>query len=402
VRLHYTLIRANKNTTAGLNVILLLISMYLSSGLFHTLSERIREKVRPVKKAKYPDMGGAKHSQVWFALCVMALVIMSLFLTSCVALIYDAVQGGQKSSGETHTLTVDYNYSGSRTISSTTPMYIASFGYYFTGDDPDLVYMSDPLTRYSGSWVFSALEEMSYGVIAFIDENDNCEPDFGEVYQFYNGKDYEPDEIFLNSTQTVTVSLTDDYEWFDAFFEDFEDGSMSEKWFDDGSGRWTIFTGVSGSDYRMQYAGMADVAFSYYDAEYADFTLEVEAMQSSGDTSSPYGVFFRSVNPDDYGTTYFSGYELTVDSSGYWRLARWDSGVRTTLVPDTFSSNLSGFGKPNLLHVECYDFTISVSFNGTQESIITDGTHLSGRVGLTAAEHGSSNIFAFDDISVTR
>jgi hypothetical protein len=243
---------------------------------------------------------------------------------------------------------------------------------------------------------------MSYGVIAFIDENDNCKPDFGEVYQFYNGKDYEPDEIFLNSTQTVTVSLTDAYGWFDAFYEDFEDGSMSEKWMDDGSGRWSICTGVGNSDYRMQYAGMTDVAFSYYDAEYADFTFEVEAMQSSGDTSSPYGVFFRSVNPDDYGTTYFWGYELTVDSSGYWRLVRWDSGVRTTLVTDTFSSYVNGLGKPNLLCVECYDSTIGVFFNGTQESIITDGTHLSGRVGLTAADQGLNNVFAFDDISVIR
>lgn len=385
-------------------MILLLISMYLSSGLLHTVSEKLRGTLRSVKKEKGPEIGLKKHSQVWFALCVVVLAVMSLFLTSCVALIYDAVQGGQKSSGETHTLTVNYTYSGSRTISSSTPLYIASFGYYFTGDEPDLVYTSGPLIQYSGACAFSDLEEMSYGVITFVDENSNGEPDFGEVYQFYNAKESDPDEIFLNSTQTITVYLTDAYTWFDAFYEDFEDGSMSEKWVDDGSGRWSLSTGVSDSDYRMKYAGMTDVAFSYYDEEYADFVFEVEAMQSSGDISSQYGVFFRSSNPAYYGTATFSGYELTVDSSGNWSLERWDNGVRITPQPaygkSPYLSN--GLGKPNLLRVECYGSTIDVYFNGYHERTVTDGTYQSGRVGLTAADQGLNNIFAFDNISVMR
>lgn len=385
-------------------MILLLISMYLSSGLLHTVSERVRGAVRSMKKRKVPEIGLRKHSQVWFALCVVIITVMSLFLTSCVALIYDAVQGGQKSSGETHTLTVNYTYSGSRTISSSTPIYVASFGYYFTGDEPDLVYTSDPLTQYSGTCVFSDLEEMSYGVIVFIDDNYNGEPDFGEVYQFYNAKESDPDEISLNSAQTITVALTDAYTWFDAFYEDFEDGLLSEKWIDDGSGRWSLYTGVSNNDYRMQYAGMTDVAFSYYDEEYADFVLEVEALQSSGDMYSQYGVFFRSINPGNYGTAIFSGYELTVNSSGDWSLERWDSGVRITpqLAYGSSPYLSNGLGKPNLLRVECYDSSISVYFNGYHERTVTDGTYQSGTVGLTAADQGSNNVFAFDNISVMR
>jgi len=385
-------------------VILLLISMYLSSGLLHTISETVRGKVRSMKKRKHLVIGGRRHSQVWFALCVVVLTVMSLFLTSCVALIYDAVQGWEKGSGETHTLTVNYNYSGTRSISSSTPLYIAAFGYYFTGDDPDPVYASDPITQYSGTCEFPDLDEISYGVIAFVDENYNAEPDFGEVYQFYNAKDLDPDEIFLNTSQTITVNLTDSYTWFDAFYEDFEDGLMSEKWVDDGSGRWSLYPGAGDSDYRMQYAGNGDYAFSYYDAEYADFVFEAEVMQCYGDVYSQYGVFFKSSNPSGYGTTTFSGYELRIDSSSNWSLMRWDSGSSTTIIYGSSPYLSGGMNKPNILHVECYTDTVTVYFNGYYIDSITDWTYRSGAVGLIGEDPitMSSNVFAFDNISVMK
>jgi hypothetical protein len=375
--------------------------MYLSSGLLHTISEKVRGKMRTMKKGKDPVIGGRRHSQLWFTLCVVIFMVMSLFLTSCVALIYDAVQGWEKGSGETHTLTVNYNYSGSRSISSSTPLYIASFGYDFTGDDPDLVYVSDPLTQHSGTCEFPDLDEMSYGVLVFVDENSNAEPDFGEVYQFYNETDLDPDEIFLNASQAITVDLTDSYIWFDAFYEDFEDGLMSEKWVDDGSGRWSLFAGAGDSDYRMQYSGMTGVSFIYYDAVYADFVFEVEVMQCSGNMYSQYGVFFRSSNPAGYGTATFSGYELRIDSSSNWSLIRWDSGPVTIMYGRSLYLS-SGMNTPDLLRIECYADTITVYFNGYYVDSKTDGIYPSGAVGLLAEDDGSSNVFAFDNISVMK
>jgi hypothetical protein len=54
---------------------------------------------------------------------------------------------------------------------------------------------------------------MSYGVIVFIDLDGDVYPSTGDVFQFYQGKGSDPDEIYLNSDLELNIFLDDTYVW---------------------------------------------------------------------------------------------------------------------------------------------------------------------------------------------
>ena len=152
-------------------------------------------------------------------LTAVIVVIVSTAFTSCGfgPMFYDMVFGGEGDEVQTYTLEVSTHYTGSYFISSSTPLFITVFGFYFNGDEPDLVYMSSPIVSDIGSYSFTGLEELAYGVLVFIDFDSNEYPTNGDIYQFYNGKSQMdgPDEIYLNHDDAVTIVMDDAFQWSD-------------------------------------------------------------------------------------------------------------------------------------------------------------------------------------------
>jgi len=146
------------------------------------------------------------------------LVIIIAAFTSCgfAPMLYDLIVGGKGGAIQTYTLDVRVHYTGMYYYpSSTTPLFIAVFGYYFDGDEPDIVYMSDPIVTESGRYSFAGLEELSYGVLVFIDFDQNNYPTNGDIFQFYNGKAEDPDEIYLDHDDSVSITLDDSFMWYE-------------------------------------------------------------------------------------------------------------------------------------------------------------------------------------------
>ena len=163
----------------------------------------------------------AMRSRVFGAVstAVIVFIVIAAF-TSCGfgPMFYDMIFGGEGDEIQTYALEVTVRYNGYHTINSYYPLYIAAFGLYFEGEEPDLVFLSSPIVSNIGSYTFTGLEELAYGVIVFIDDFYNDEyPTEGEVYQFYDMKDqYEgPDEIYLDQDMSVNISLNDDFSWYD-------------------------------------------------------------------------------------------------------------------------------------------------------------------------------------------
>jgi len=213
-----------------------------------------------------------KNNATKAVLLIILTVLLSFTITSCGAIIYDLIEGGGKGYDEKFSITVSVTYTGDSPVS---PIYIAVFEYYFDGNEPDLVYVSDPLLSTSGSYTFNDLEEMSYGVLVFLDRDSNNEPSTGDVYEFYYDREYDPDEIYLNYNSSISMSFDDTWTWVDGFYENFDDG-VANNWSNDGSGRWSFnFSGMDGQ-YKMSGTYQGNRAYSYYNDDFDDFTYSVE------------------------------------------------------------------------------------------------------------------------------
>ena len=153
-------------------------------------------------------------------LTAVIVVIVATAFTSCGfgPMFYDMLFGGEGDEVQTYTLEVSTRYTGTYySISSSTPLFIAVFGFYFNGDEPGLIYLSSPIVSDIGSYSFTGLEELAYGVLVFIDFDSNEYPTNGDIYQFYNGKSQMdgPDEIYLNHDDAVTIVMDDAFQWSD-------------------------------------------------------------------------------------------------------------------------------------------------------------------------------------------
>jgi hypothetical protein len=148
------------------------------------------------------------------------LVALATAFTSCGfgPMFYDMVFGGKGDEVRTYTLEVSVRYTGFYTIDSATPLFIAAFGLYFDGDEPDIVYLGGPILSDVGSYSFTGLEELAYGVLVFIDFDSNEYPTDGDIYQFYNWKSQMdgPDEIYLDQNESLSMLFDDSFVWSDS------------------------------------------------------------------------------------------------------------------------------------------------------------------------------------------
>jgi len=380
----------------AMNTIFFIVNTILASGLFKHFSERVKVLMGSRKQQK--AAGGSllkKNNATKAVLLIILTVLLSFTITSCGAIIYDLIEGGGKGYDEKFSITVSVTYTGDSPVS---PIYIAVFEYYFDGNEPDLVYVSDPLLSTSGSYTFNDLEEMSYGVLVFLDRDSNNEPSTGDVYEFYYDREYDPDEIYLNYNSSISMSFDDTWTWVDGFYENFDDG-VADNWIDDGSDRWYVTIGT----YTMQGNLYDDYAYSYYDHDFDDFTYNVSIEQNDGDNLSWRGIFFRSSNPWKLNEINFEGYLLKIDGNGNWYLEKFISGAPTTIETGTSSYLYPGIGANNIIEVSCIGSTISIYFNGNHIKDVTDNSYLYGKVGIFGYDDGNLSIpneFWFDNASL--
>jgi hypothetical protein len=367
------------------------------SGLFRHVTGRLRSAVDAVSFSGGPE--GKKRG--FRTVCVaLVTVLLSLTFTSCGALIYDLLEGG-KASGGTHTLTVDYDYSGTLSISSGAPIFVAVFGSEFSGSEPDLVYLSQPLDTRSGSCSFPDLEERTYGVLVFVDSSPAVgEPSSGEFYAFYDGVADSPTEIFLGADTTVQVVFGDSYRWVEGFQETFDD-AVADGWKDDGTGRWLL----DGYRYTMYGDYSGNIAYSYYEPqEFQDFTCRVTVGRSDGDLAGRAGLFFRAGNPTGINGSALDGYVLWIDGNGNWSLDVYVSGnYPQNLISESSLYLNKGLGTSNDIEVSCSGRTISVFFNGSQVAQKTDNSFSSGKIGVACEDFtgwASASVYWFDDLAV--
>jgi len=351
-----------------------LFSSIAGSGFFKHVADRIKTAVRSGDGRKSPvTYLSGKNRRVSTVFVVVILLLLCLTVSSCGALIYDIIEGGDRTPQE-YSLTVVYDYTGSYSGSY---IYIAVFGSQFSGNEPDLVYMSDPLTSYSGSHIFYELDEMSYGVLAFIDHDADGEPSSGDPYEFYDNMQDNPSEIYLASNMSVYVSFDDSYSWTDGFYENFDDG-IADNWIDDGSGMWR----VSGYTYNMQGNRTDSYTYSYYNDEFDDFTYEVSVEQNNGDLASKRGVFFRAQNPAGIKNYTLEGYVLWIDSEQNWGFERISGGYAYTLTSGYAPTLLYGLGNSNTIMVNCVGSGFEIYFNGSYVTSLFDNQFSYGKVGL--------------------
>jgi hypothetical protein len=347
-----------------------------------------------------------KNKVLLALLAIIFGVGFCIFMSSCGYLLYDLIEGGDSKSSEKYSINVNLWYSGSYPVGTAEPMYSIVYGFYFEGFEPDLVYVSDPITSSYGSHSFSELEKMSYGILVFIDLDGNYMPSYGDIYQFYNNTDYDPDEIYLNSDKDFDIFLYDSYTWTE-ITENFDDG-VADNWNHDGYGRWSIdFIGGQDGEYQMNWLNLGDWGYSYYNRNFDNFSYSADIVQLSGDTQSLRGLLFRSPTPDEINNIFtFVGYLLLITSDGGWCLERYNGGgfSRINSYGDIEPSPYlyTGMGSSNRVRVDCFNSTIDISFNDNHVEKITDSTSLSGSVGLVGYDHASfNNAFHFDNVLIS-
>ena len=332
-------------------------------------------------------------------LSFITVLYAGIALTACAFL--DSIMGGSGPDfSAKYSIHVDVSYFGLRIINSNSPIYLVIFEHNAGGGPPAWSVHSDPIVSTSGKYTFTDLDDKTYGILVFIDENSNSAPDHGEVYEFYNNKSRDPDKIKLNSDQSFNISFDDNFLWVQGFFEDFNDG-YADNWIDDLSGRWYVDGGYG--EYVMSGYLVANYAWSYYDFEYQDFTFRVDVRQKTGVESSEKGILFRSPNPWDLNSGYFSGYLLKIDGYGKWSLERFNIGIPST-IGGGFSPNLfQGIDMMNNIEVSCTGDRITIYFNGQWNGDVYDAFYMSGRAGIFGYDDSAEPTeYHFDNVNVHR
>ncbi|MEI9477004.1 MAG: M4 family metallopeptidase, partial [Deltaproteobacteria bacterium] len=165
--------------------------------------------------------------------------------------------------------------------------------------------------------------------------------------------------------------------------EDFN-GDMAYNWMDDESGRWS----VSSYSYEMWGTGADNWAGSLYNAEYCDFSYQVNVRRTEGTTTDPMGLLFRADNPNPLAG---NGYGFWITPDGQYSLWKYTAGTPTSLVSWTTSSAINTDpGSWNVLKVVVSGPSISIYVNGTLLDSVSDATYLSGKVGVAAYDDSAS------------
>ena len=117
-----------------------------------------------------------------------------------------------------------------------------------------------------------------------------------------------------------------------------------------------------------------------------DFSLTTLVTQVSGATDASYGIRFRQETPDSY-------LYVALTARGYWQVLRSIAGVRTEMVPWTYSHTIEqGIGYTNELSVTAAGPVITIRINGVQVGTVIDQAPIPGQLTLSAATTTSGDV----------
>lgn len=129
------------------------------------------------------------------------------------------------------------------------------------------------------------------------------------------------------------------------------------------------------------------------EAAVQDFDMRVDATQTGGDLSSEYGIRFRQNGPDDF-------LIFSISSSGYYRLARVQDDVYTSIVPWTPDGVIQrGLNSTNRLRVAAQGQRIEGYINDKLVLAVDDPQPVAGQLtlGLGTFATGALEV-AFDNL----
>jgi hypothetical protein len=170
-----------------------------------------------------------KRFKILWWLIPFLILLSGLLFPSCgfIGLLFDGDDGGDNT--KFFDLTMSYNYSGFRTVSTTSPMVLLFIplddNFQFTDDGfSEATYVPNFFSP--GVAIVPGLEKGPYGVLGYIDELPFGSPDgqlnMGEAYAFYNMKEFvgsvpQPDYINVDSSIETWIPH---FELNDSFFMD--------------------------------------------------------------------------------------------------------------------------------------------------------------------------------------
>jgi hypothetical protein len=132
-----------------------------------------------------------------------------------------------------------------------------------------------------------------------------------------------------------------------------------------------------------------------------DADISVQAEQTSGDTSQPYGIAFRHAGTD-------KRYDFMIDAAGDWWLEictgeSSDSSANChNLTTPALASNIhSGLNTFNSLEADFQGSQFTFFINGSEVGTASDSTYSAGGIGLAGGFAGASAVFVFQNLSVT-
>lgn len=175
--------------------------------------------------------------------------------------------------------------------------------------------------------------------------------------------------------------------------------------FSDEAGVWDIYDAEYGSVFyedgwlHLINNNPAEFATGTWANQYfTDFILEVETRLVAGTGKNWHMVQCRQ----QLGSSNY--YRFGISADGYYFVAKYVDGDRTSLASSTYSSFINqGMDAVNLIHIECIGTNLNLSVNGHLLWEGTDATLTGGDIVLVAdALAGTFTEITFDNIVVTK
>jgi hypothetical protein len=141
----------------------------------------------------------------------------------------------------------------------------------------------------------------------------------------------------------------------------------------------------------IHYATLAEPAF-------ADFALEVDVTQVSGDLQSSADILFRMQGPAEF-------YRFGITGNGLWIAEKHNPGGSWSRFLDDWTESAAitqGHLATNRLRIVADGSTLSFYANATLLSQLSDAAYPSGKIALAAGTFGRPGLIVnFDNLVVT-
>jgi hypothetical protein len=177
------------------------------------------------------------------------------------------------------------------------------------------------------------------------------------------------------------------------FSDDFSDASSGWDTYSDEEGSASY---ENGALHVMDYTDSLESENSYIDLYLTDFILEVETQLVDGSDDNWHIISCRSDMINSY-------YAFGISADGYYYITKYIDGSPIILIEPISSEYINiGYGRSNLVQVQCVGSDLRLSVNGNILTDINDDSFASGYIGLGCASLGSEfTEVLFDNLVVT-